>query len=316
VPVIIIILIWWIGDNAGYGEPGLIKFLFYYYKNEFFQSIPLRGGLLIFDNYALFDRISGYAVAFFFSFFTLTIVFWPFIVSKKPSIVDFIKENKYRQIFLFILGSLACFLFIPLRLPGYSFILQRFSIFFFIAIIILGSLINKSSLRPFAIGIICAVCLVHYVLWYGYFREFNKENETFTKNIFSFDSNDKKMAGLIYDYKFRGRPVYEHFLDYYIVWKNGIATTRFIDERSFPVGRKADMKALPKYLHNVGKNNNYDGRYEGMDYILVRGQIPLKDKKYFNNFQTIKSSGKWSVMKNENHLIIPSKIRGHDAGSG
>ena len=52
------------------------------------------------------------------------------------------------------------------------------------------------------------------------------------------------MAGLIYDCEFRKRHIYENFTDYYIVWKQGIATTRVIDDRSFPVMRKASKETV------------------------------------------------------------------------
>ena len=82
-----------------------------------------------------------------------------------------------------------------------------------------------------------------------YFRDFDNENRMFNREFFS-PTSDKweKMAGLIYDYRFRGRSVYDQFVDYYIVWKQGIANTRVIDDRSFPVRRKVSKKKLPPFI--------------------------------------------------------------------
>jgi hypothetical protein len=148
----------------------------------------------------------------------------------------------------------------------------------------------------------CFVCLVHFVLWADCFSDFEKENRFFTKNIFPSNTEGKKIAALIYDYRFREISVYDNFVDYYIVWRKGIATTRCIDEKSFPVRRKASKESLPPYIKWVGKHNNYDGRYADMDYILVRGELPKEAKGYMVNFKTVKKEGEWVLYERKEHV--------------
>ena len=95
-----------------------------------------------------------------------------------------------------------------------------------------------------------------------------------------------RLSGLIYDNKFKGTPVYSHFMDYYVVWKHGIVSTRFIDAKSFAVRRKASRELLPPFFEWVDDGFEYDGRYANMDYILVRGKLDKKLLHIVDQFTT------------------------------
>ena len=182
----------------------------------------------------------------------------------------------------------------PFKLPGYSFLFERFSAFFFVALIVAGSLLGHMKIQRRMKVAVCLLCLMHFILWADYYRDFEHENRSFTEDFFPAGAQGKKMGGLIYDCEFRKRHIYENFTDYYIAWKQGIATTRVIDDRSFPVIRKAEKDLLPKYLGWISKHHNeYTGNYASMDYILVRGNLPDRVKQYFVNFRLMKSNGKW-----------------------
>jgi hypothetical protein len=200
---------------------------------------------------------------------------------------------------------LLCFAFLPQDIPDKIHVFyQRFSVFFFIGIIILGSVIVPKYLNRIIIPAVCSVCILHFVLWADYFRDFKKETSIFSEEFFPENAGEEKMAGLIFDYRFRGRPIYIHFPDYYIVWKQGIACTFIIDSGLGSFGstkRKASKESLPEYLAWVGKHNDYDGRYNDMDYILSRGEISEEAKQYLNNFALIKKEGKWKLYHRKEH---------------
>jgi hypothetical protein len=141
------------------------------------------------------------------------------------------------------------------------------------------------------------MCLIHFLLWADYFRDFDCENRMFSREFFSSISNDKRLAGLMYDYRFRGRSVYENFADYFVVWKQGITNTRVIDDRSFPVQRKASKEILPPDIEWSGKHDSYDGSYSSMDYILVRGELSPKAQHYLEDFKVIRQAGTWVLFE-------------------
>ena len=114
-----------------------------------------------------------------------------------------------------------------------------------------------------------------------------------------------KLAGLIYDNKFRGAPVYFNFMNYYVIWKNGIASIRFIDAKSFAVSRKVSKELLPLYFEWVDDGLEYDGRYANMDYILVRGNLDKKLSSYLEHFKLVKEVEKWSLYERKT-LLNPS----------
>jgi hypothetical protein len=193
--------------------------------------------------------------------------------------------------------SAAVFFLIPERLPGYSFLFERFSVFIFISLILIGSILFSNGLKKAVPGAICIMCLFHFLLWADYFRDFDKENQIFNKEFFSSISNDKRLAGLMYDYRFRGRSVYENFADYFVVWKQGITNTRVIDDRSFPVQRKVSKEILPPDIEWSGKHDSYDGSYSSMDYILVRGELSPKARHYLEDFKVIRQAGTWVLFE-------------------
>jgi hypothetical protein len=301
IPVLILIITWWMYETAEFSDPGLVSSLFDYYKDSYIRSLALRGGLLVHDNFRLYGGLLGYSIASFFSLFIIGLALY-FMVLNRKSLKYKIEKSTFKAVCLFTLCSLGCCLFMPSTLPGYSFLFQRFSVFFLLSMIILGSIVSSEKLHRITILSMCFVCLVHFVLWADCFSDFEKENRFFTKNIFPSNTEGKKMAALIYDYRFREISVYDNFVDYYIVWRKGIATTRCIDEKSFPVRRKASKESLPPYIKWVGKHNNYDGRYADMDYILVRGELPKEAKGYMVNFKTVKKEGKWVLYERKEHV--------------
>ncbi|MBI5602427.1 MAG: hypothetical protein HY879_03655, partial [Deltaproteobacteria bacterium] len=148
--------------------------------------------------------------------------------------------------------------------------------------------------------IICVAVSIHFVLWSDYFYAFKEENDVQLKNLFPQYTEGRKLAGIIYDDKFRNGPVYIHFPNYYIVWKKGIAASSMVDyEVGTVIRRKVSETILPSYLEWIDpdskKGESYDGRYSMMDFILIRGSIPEKDRENFKEFEFKRSFSKWSL---------------------
>ena len=125
-----------------------------------------------------------------------------------------------------------------------------------------------------------------------YFNDFSQENSSFTADIMPEDT-DGRLFGLMYDYQFRGRPIYNHFSNYYIVWKRGIAGTRIIDYRFGTIRRKADEETLPFYNDWLLPSKKYKDQYTNMEYLLARG-TPTSEH-HLLNFEQSKSVDKWSL---------------------
>ena len=206
-------------------------------------------------------------------------------------------KSSVKPLITFMICSAAIYFLIPERFPGYSFLFERFSVFIFISFILLGSILFSSNLKRAVPAAICVMCLFHFLLWVNYFRDFDKENQIFNKEFFSAISNDKRLAGLMYNYRFRGRSVYENFADYYVVWQQGITNSRVMDERSFPIQRKVSKEILPPDIEWSGKYDSYDGSYSNMDCILVRGELSPKARNYLKNFKVIRQVGKWILFE-------------------
>ncbi len=72
-PAVVLIVVWWYRDSVQYQAEGLAGFLVKYYMSEYFKTMYLRGGFLIFDNFRLQEGILGYALALLFSLFIIAL---------------------------------------------------------------------------------------------------------------------------------------------------------------------------------------------------------------------------------------------------
>ena len=289
IPVLWLIQNWWFSD-ASESEQSILSFLVDHYRTEFINTYLQRIQIFYFDNSHLFEGSLGIFIGLFFSLVIIIPVI-VYLIKKK----DIIKTEKIIPVLIFVFCSLFCYLFLPTRLPGFFILYHRFSTFILISMIILGSLLCQKPNKKLII-LILSVSLFHLILSTSYFYNFHKENKGFTKDFLPDSSTGARVAGLIYDYKYRGRPVYIHYPNYYIIWKKGIAATTLAEYRFYPViRRKVGPEKLPFYDEWAPGENRYDGRYRDMEYILVRGTIPEKDKKYFTNFEKIRSVPNWSL---------------------
>ncbi len=300
-PVLLLVLQWWLSDSASYEGDGLLDSVLAYYKNDFLPGYKLRLGLFLYDNYALFKGAAGYLTGLFFTSSTIIIILCSYC-TRKDRKRPFKTHRCFVPVAAFFLCALACFLCIPLGFSGYNYVFERFPVYVFVTFILCGSLAASEKIGNVLKYTIVIVVLLHSGLWYGYFREFNAVNQDFTKAFTDVPEKNKIVGGLLYDFKYRGKPVYRHFLDYYIVWHRGIALTRFIDDRSLPVQRKADKTLLPRYYENMAAHGRYDGRYQNMHYLFVRGDVPDKDEKYMQDYRVLRSIAHWKAYQKDTLL--------------
>lgn len=289
--VILLIFIWWSGDSAG-GE-STMGFLLNYYKKEYFQTIIKRMGLFMYDNYFLYDGKTGVFIALFFSMAVIVPLFYGLIKYKKEIYLN----TNYRPVLLFIILSLSCFLFLPDRIPENWRLYERFSVFVFLSLIILLSIIYSKKISHLFIVFICLIFLSHFTLWTGYFLDFQKENKNFSKSIFPDPEKGKILTGFIQDNSYRGKPVYIHFPNYYIIWSKGIASTMIIDYRFGPVRRKVGTDIIPSYLDMVLKRNTRDGALKNITTLLIRSNNANNMK--IKDFKPLNIRGYWGVYMKE-----------------
>jgi len=294
VPVTALLILWWRTETATYRGPGVGEFMLHYYRNDYTETMLNRGGILVYDNYHLSEGFQGYALALVFS---LCIIIPTFLVwlqwRRSPQASSSVQARKWAPL-LFGL-SLICCLLLPHEIPQQSILYQRFSSILLISLVVAGGAFAPREIHLSKRMGTLAICILHFILWAHCFTEFNRENRHFTASFFPENSRNQTLAGLIYDYTFRGRPTYIHAPGYFITWKQGIATTRIVDYRYGTVRRKVGGSPFPAYLEWVGRLDNYDGRYNDMDYILVRGTPTDAAAPYVERLKSVVTGNEWSL---------------------
>ena len=180
--------------------------------------------------------------------------------------------------------------------------LYRFSVFIFIGIILLASLLASNIRLRYRTYLMTAAVILHIVLWYGHFRQFQIENRTFNKELFQGIEKDEVLAFILYDARYKNMMTYNHFSNYHIIWNHGIAVNRMVD---FPapwcLNRNVSLDSLPAYDPYTFKHH-YRGGYEHVPYLLIRGRIPGPDiGKIESFFELHRERDPYFLYKNRNH---------------
>jgi hypothetical protein len=283
-------------DTTGPNQ-NLFPFLFDYYKNDYFASIPERIKVLaVMDNFYFVQGTWGafFAVIFVMSF-VLPILVYLYKRSKK--VYDLIQTDKYSwYLYIFISSSFLCYFFLPNIIPGQNIVFERFTVFLMLALIIYcaysykGILLNKIA----RISVV-SIVLSHFILVSFYFNDFRNESAAFDKNLLPDNATCKRLSGIIYTNTFKNRPVYIHFPMYFIVWKKGISTG-LVDYRFGVIKRKADFDKLPYYREWIGDQRDYSDEYKNIEYILLKDSLKLD----IEGFDITKQSGDWYLYTNKN----------------
>lgn len=287
-PLVALIAAWWHSEARDYTGPGVFSFLRGYYGSAFVRTFAGRWSFPIRENYALFKGAAGYAVA---ALFSLAIMAPAAALSFRRHPAP--RGTRGAAVLPLALGAALCYVLLPNELPQQAVLYERFSVFVLLALVMYCGARAPVALRGAGAAALVAVAVLHYALWANYVFDFNRENAGFDRAFLRPAASGENLAGLIYDYRYRGRSIYIHFPSYYIVWERGVATANITEYRFGPV-RRAGVHGLPRYLDWVGKFDNYDGRYRDMDYILMRGTEPGAGG-FLGDFKVARTAGRWSL---------------------
>jgi hypothetical protein len=294
-PLVILAAVWWRGETRAYAGTGLVPFLSHYYREGFEARFLWRMSVLIFDNYHLFAGKAGFEAAALFSLAIVAMVLYSVVRgidappdTSRPSV----SAKAVRPL---VIAALLCVLFLPNEIPQQSVLYERFSVILLLSIIVwAGAKAPTGVPRPGA-AVVTAVAILHLLLWGNYIVAFNRENAGFDAAFLRPARSGMKLAGLVADYTYRGRPIYIHFPSYYIVWEKEPATATLVDFRFGPVRRRVSAIELPRYLEWAGKLGSYDGRYHDMDYLLMRGGVPGAAAGPPEGFAVERTAGRWTL---------------------
>jgi hypothetical protein len=294
-PLVILIFAWWFTREAQHeGSTG--GYLLNYYTSSFFSEFAMRFRLAVFDNFQLQEGWAGILIAT--GFFAC--VFIPLLSVKVWRNFRLLTPLSDGMVYAGLLFATAvvCYLFLPDKLPGQTPLFQRFCTIVILSFIILASLVLK-DIRPVRLPyFVCLAIGVYSVLWIEYICTFNRENKSFNKELFANTQPHARLAGLIYDTKYRGRKVYIHYPNYFIVWKRGIAASKIIDYRFGVVRRSAPESKLPFYNELIGDGYRPMTTYSDLEYLLVRGSSPQNPDKNLKGFSLNFKAGAWSLYRN------------------
>jgi hypothetical protein len=294
IPLLVMMCSWWITRGSP-AEESTIGYLLEYYQHEFLGDLRRRVGLIGFDNYQLADGIAGKIIA---AVFFLCIL----IPVARRDVWRGLRRRLFESpelaySFAFFFVALACYALLPRKLPGQEPLFQRFGTVVILSFILFGSVLLKDVINRSHAYWIPLVLLLYSGAWLEYMYSFNRINASFNKELFSEMPDSARLAGLIYDNKYRGKKLYVHFPNYYITWKRGIAASKIIDYRFGVVRRVADESRLPFYEEMIGDHYAVFPAYKNVDYLLVRGKPPVQNDANLHGFREVKRAGNWVLYR-------------------
>lgn len=294
-PVVLMIFAWWYNrppDNTG----STLEYLIGYYTSGWFETFPMRGRIVVFDNFQLFEGWIGIVVAAFF-FLSVLVPLMLLRPWQRPHNAQ--SRRDIAMAFVFFFTAFLCYMLLPDQLPGQTPLFQRFCSIVMLAFIIFGSVWLGPFSARWLTGFVIAVCVLYSALWIEYLWTFNRQNSNFNREFFAGLDNREVLAGLIYENKYRGRKVYIHFPNYFIVWNLGLSTTKIIDYRFGIVRRAARGSTIPFYHELIGERYRFQPQYRHVDLFLVRGDAPVSADAHLDNFVLLRRAGLWSIYRRE-----------------
>lgn len=281
-------------DNQS-GTAPLFTYMLNYYTSSYFNTFIDRFNVLfVVDNYFILRGIPGVIFSLFATIPLILIFIAKIYIFSKSNVF----KNQYlKYLFILITITFLCFFILPDVIPGQNIIFERYSVLFFLLIIIISSIIQINIKLENIIAILIPfIVLLHTLFISDYMFEFKNDTSEFTTDIFP-DSSKSRLAGVILNNDFRGSKVYAHFPMYFTVWKKGI-TTGLIDYRFGLIKRNVSRDILPQYIEWTEKQINYDDYYKPVDYLLIKSE----STPTYKNFIKIEESGQWQLyISNSNH---------------
>ena len=308
IPALFALIVWVSSSISFTNSESTIEFLSGYYLHEYLPEIPRRlYRLLWLDNYRIFDGNYGRFVA---SIFTIPIIIiFVFTVFRKirnsqKTFFDWnINANEERKIFIIILCvALINYILLPDRLPGQSFLYQRFSFLLLLSMAFYLACNQEYIVKFYQGPIIFTLIFLHSLLWTHYFDDFKKEAILFNNIIHNNKLIKEKKLGYICSEKgFRGHGVFNNFLNYHLIWNNGIVATEITNYRF----RIVDLlKPLPrKQILNDELITDKDliriiNQQSSMDFLLFNGENLNKIVKSMYGDKIVSENKRWLLIKN------------------
>ncbi len=279
------------------GDPGLMKFLGEYYTADFGPSWAWRvKELLVFDNKFLSVDTLGDNIGLFFSLGVIgALVFRGLVARRMPP--DPALRRARRIIWPLLAGPLVCFFLLPPHVQRHGNEYQRFSTFFFLGLVIYGSLFVRTSPKTFRYGL-CGFAFLNFVLWGRCLVMFENANQGFNREFFA-DINPRATLGaLIYEAYYGHFPAYRHFPNYYIIWHKGIAATNLTIYRYYIFDGIDPARRTPCLDEHVELRDSLKQPHLNADYLLVRGRVPERHESQLSQgFDKVRRSGPWILLK-------------------
>ena len=275
---------WWMRRPV---EESTLTYMADYYWHHYFWNLPVRALFPLMDFYQLLPGALGPLLAAGLA----GVILVPLVRNWR----DGIAAGRHRPLAILLFAALVCCIVLPPEIPREPVLYQRFSVFLFLAAIVLISrrpLPLRWRAGVFGIALACTALRAHY------FREFNRENEGFDAAFLR--RAEGRTMGIVYEPGFRGWPLYIHFPNYKIVWNHGIAGTAAIDYRFGVVRRKAGTDALPVYREWIREHGTYSGEYASVENLLVRGDPPREwlDRPSGVRYSEFGRAGMWHLYRN------------------
>ena len=287
-PCVAAVALWWTSGDHG---DGTVTFLASYYREEWLPTLAGRAQLLANDNLHVQQSAPGLALAL----LTPIAVSW-FAYAGTGGVRGLLRPSFGASSDLVVgvltAAALGCGLLLPDRLPDQRFLWERFSVFFFLALVVAGSraAMPRPWIRP---TVVVALCCLHLAVHVDHFARFQSETRDFVPELFPSAADSATLAGMDYDCRYRGDPTYAHFPSYFVVWKRGIAATSVVD---YPFGwiRRAGASDLPPHVPWLDDAHDRFG-HERLDYLLTCGVIPADSRRLFSSFRPLRTSGRWTI---------------------
>ncbi|MFZ5979893.1 MAG: hypothetical protein ACOYVF_04615 [Candidatus Zixiibacteriota bacterium] len=295
-PAVALLVGWWISENGHDAYPGLFEFASDYYLHDYFPTLLKRARLVAFDNYRLFPRYLGYSAGILFFIAAVGPALYG-IFKNRGLFGERLKQHRLEPLRLFLFCALTCFVLLPAGLPGQSYLYHRFAVYVCLFLIIIGAALSRKKFNHLQIAAVIALGLLHFGLYFDYFRDFDRANESIDAEFFSDLQPDGRLVGMIADKEYRGHAVYIHFPDYYIVFNRGINATCLTKHRFGTIRRRTSFTILAPYEEDMRESAIIDEFYPYMDYILGRGKIPEKYENLMIDFRIIRTANGWSLYK-------------------
>ena len=286
-PCLAALALWW--ASGGHGD-GTAAFLASYYREEWLPTLAGRAQLLANDNLHVQGVALGLALAL------LAPISLAWFAVAAGGVRRFLRPPfgaaSHRVVGMLAAAALGCALLLPDRLPDQRFLWERFSVFFFLALVVAGSraAMPRPWIRP---AVVVALCCLHLVVHADHFARFQFETRDFVPELFPSGADGATLAGMDYDCRYRGDPTYAHFPSYFVVWKRGIAATSVVDYR-FGWIRREGAADLPPHVPWLDDAHDRFG-HARLDYLLTCGEIPADSRQLFSSFRPLRTSGRWTL---------------------